>query len=977
CPRRLYQLLLATWRYSPAHRPSFEYLVERLDKIRHSGVGFRFVVELLFVRNDDCLSLHNFCEEEGLALRHILNIEDTVFSGGDVACGKREFGSVEGRYLSVDYIYILRLACCYLNWEIRPTEVIAKQNFDEADRMDVVTGDRILVIEGRAENFWWRGQNRRTGEIASFPREIVRLQRHLQGQDISRPIENSFVHVGHHGFEGKAWGHVDRIEPAFLSGIIPHHADTLGHTYARQPLSASSTSASNSQSWRPLGNASIGGGGGGGSGASVAASTAIEEVEDGTTPRVDTYDKASGEGEDERELLDASPHGTLGLQRLPPPPTASMTSKLAKGNATNPAGCTSGVLRIHSTWSTATLRGTNCSSLRCQIATGTASFVVINLEASLHSECCSLGCSSLTASSLPVPIPPPQISISSRSRNCATTTAKNGGGDGRSARASSPSSTLSSASLIDFHQSSESASKFPIPSAPIYQSQASPPRNPYFQAAWNAWMRQSAASSVATTAPHVAEDVDHIRRLFDATPIVPPAYQQCEREVLVGESSETPSFFTTIPPKMTKFDEAEVEMIVRGLPGGCSPAEAREALNCAINSPTARDIIYLHSPPPLTDVMAPEARDWRVKVALRLLLLRRLVRLQLCTDLEVCWSALEKAEWSVERADLVHIPDLKTENGLRIPCIGIGTCKLKGSDLTTAMNAALELGYRHYDCAHLYANETEIGDHLGAWIHSGRIAREDLFITSKLWNTFHRPELVKTACEASIKQLQVEYLDLYLIHWPVPYQPGDVMVPKDAAGNTLFDKVDLLDTWKAIAVCLKSNLQAMEDLVSLGLCRRIGVSNFNTNQLERILANCHIPPAMLQIETNANFPNQPLIDFAHTRGIPVTGYFTLGCPYLHFKRGVIPLMEQPLILELAKRYGKTPAQIALRHGLQRSLCVIFKSKTPTRLAKNLQVFDFELSKEDMRRLEELGGGRRMLKGAAMRRHPEFPFADDD
>lgn len=292
--------------------------------------------------------------------------------------------------------------------------------------------------------------------------------------------------------------------------------------------------------------------------------------------------------------------------------------------------------------------------------------------------------------------------------------------------------------------------------------------------------------------------------------------------------------------------------------------------------------------------------------------------------------------------------------------------QLKGSDLTTAMNAALELGYRHYDCAHLYANETEIGDHLGAWIHSGRIAREDLFITSKLWNTFHRPELVKTACEASIKQLQVEYLDLYLIHWPVPYQSGDVMVPKDATGNTLFDKVDLLDTWKA-----------MEDLVSLGLCRRIGVSNFNTNQLERILTNCHIPPAMLQIETNANFPNQPLIDFAHTRGIPVTGYFTLGCPYLHFKRGVIPLMEQSLILELAKRYGKTPAQIALRHGLQRSLCVIFKSKTPTRLAENLQVFDFELSKEDMRRLEELGGGSRVLKGAAMRRHPEFPFADDD
>ncbi|VDK40813.1 unnamed protein product [Taenia asiatica] len=279
--------------------------------------------------------------------------------------------------------------------------------------------------------------------------------------------------------------------------------------------------------------------------------------------------------------------------------------------------------------------------------------------------------------------------------------------------------------------------------------------------------------------------------------------------------------------------------------------------------------------------------------------------------------------------------------------------QLRGDDLTTAINTALELGYRYYDCAHLYANEAEIRDHLGACIHSGRIAREDLFITSKLWNTFHRPELVRTACETSIKRLQVEYLDLYLIHWPVPYQPGDVMVPRDAAGNTQFDEVDLLDTWKA-----------MEDLVALGLCRHIGVSNFNTNQLERILSNCRIPPAMLQIESNATFLNQPLIDFAHSRGIPVTAYYALGCPYLHFKRGISPLMEQPLILELAKKYGKTPAQIALRHGLQRGLCVIFKSKTPARLAENLQVFDFELSKEDMRRLEELGRGTRMLKGAA-------------
>ncbi|KAL5966483.1 hypothetical protein TSMEX_005764, partial [Taenia solium] len=283
---------------------------------------------------------------------------------------------------------------------------------------------------------------------------------------------------------------------AFLSGITLHHADTVSHTYARQPLSsASSASASSSQSWRPLGNASSGGvrGGGGGSGSSVAASTTIEEVEDDAAPRVDTYDKASGEGEDERELLDAAPHGTLGLQRLPPPPTASITSKLAK-----------------------------------------------DLEASLRSEYSSFGRASLTASSMPVPIPPPQTSISSRSRNRGTAASTSSGGGGRSARTSSPSSTLSSVPLIDFHQSSESASKFPIPSAPIYQSQAPQPRNPYFQAAWNAWMHQSVVSPTGSaTAPHMTEDVDRICRLFNATTVAPPTHQQCEREVLVGAASST------------------------------------------------------------------------------------------------------------------------------------------------------------------------------------------------------------------------------------------------------------------------------------------------------------------------------------------------------------------------------------------------------------------------------------------------------
>uniref|UniRef100_A0A183T5H6 Aldo_ket_red domain-containing protein n=1 Tax=Schistocephalus solidus TaxID=70667 RepID=A0A183T5H6_SCHSO len=217
---------------------------------------------------------------------------------------------------------------------------------------------------------------------------------------------------------------------------------------------------------------------------------------------------------------------------------------------------------------------------------------------------------------------------------------------------------------------------------------------------------------------------------------------------------------------------------------------------------------------------------------------------------------------------------------LWIPCIGFGTYKLLAAEAEPALDAALESGYRHFDCAYLYQNEELIGQRLQKWF------AEDI-----LWNTFHRPDLVRVGCKRSLDHLQLDYFDLYLVHWPA------------------FDYTDLLETWRA-----------MENLVSEGLCRAIGVSNFNRRQLKRILDNCTIKPAMLQVESHTHFPNTELIDFARSNGMLVTAYSPLG-----------------IVCKIAEKYKKTPGQVLLRHGIQRGIVVIPKSKTPSRIAENINV----------------------------------------
>ncbi|KAL7062496.1 hypothetical protein AAHC03_0546 [Spirometra sp. Aus1] len=319
---------------------------------------------------------------------------------------------------------------------------------------------------------------------------------------------------------------------------------------------------------------------------------------------------------------------------------------------------------------------------------------------------------------------------------------------------------------------------------------------------------------------------------------------------------------------------------------------------------------------------------------------------------------MEKA--GVTAVQPANVPTLHLTDDLSIPCIGFGTYKLVAAEVESALDAAFESGYRHFDCAYLYQNEEFIGQKLQKWFAEDNVKRTDLF----LWNTFHRRDLVRVGCKRSLEHLKLDYLDLYLVHWPVAYQPSDEISPLNADGSVKLDNTDLLETWRA-----------MEDLVNEGLCRAIGVSNFNRRQLKRILDNCTIKPAMLQVESHTHFPNVELIDFARSNGILVTAYCPLGGPYRPTSSGC-RLIDEPVVCKIAEKYKKTPGQILLRHGIQRGIVVIPKSKTPSRIAENINIFDFELTANEMEELRKLGNHERLVRGDPMRRHPEFPFVVD-
>ena len=256
-----------------------------------------------------------------------------------------------------------------------------------------------------------------------------------------------------------------------------------------------------------------------------------------------------------------------------------------------------------------------------------------------------------------------------------------------------------------------------------------------------------------------------------------------------------------------------------------------------------------------------------------------------------------------------------------MPVLGFGTLIPDAETTIIATRTALEAGFRHFDCAERYRNEREVGEALKMALPTVGITREQIFVTTKLWNTNHRPERVAPACEASMGRLGLTYLDLYLSHTPFAFQPGDEEDPRDSDGNILYDQeVTLPETWGA-----------MEDLVDSGRCRAIGLSDITLDALLPIWQSARIKPAVVQVEAHPYLPETELLEFCKQRDIVFLAFAPLG-------HGIRPgPLEDPVVLAIAARTGNTPAQVLLAWAVQRGTALLTTPKTAERARENFNI----------------------------------------
>ncbi|OWF38267.1 aldose reductase-like isoform X2 [Mizuhopecten yessoensis] len=320
---------------------------------------------------------------------------------------------------------------------------------------------------------------------------------------------------------------------------------------------------------------------------------------------------------------------------------------------------------------------------------------------------------------------------------------------------------------------------------------------------------------------------------------------------------------------------------------------------------------------------------------------------------------------------MAAIPEQTLLSGYQVPCVGLGTWKSKPGEVAAAVKTAIGLGYRHFDCALIYGNEKEIGEAIKDVIGTGTVKREDLFITTKLWNTYHSKARVLEGCKESLTNLGLDYVDLYLIHWPMSMRENVELIPAAPDGRADIIDIDFTETWTA-----------MQDLVDQGMCRSIGVSNFNSKQIQRILdLGLKHPLTCNQIEISPYNSNEKLLQFCKSKGISVVAYSPLGsgdCPWR--KPDDPKLLEESEIVRIANQYNKSPGQVLLRWGIQRGYIIIPKSVSAARQKQNFEIFDFELKEDEMKIIYEINRNFRLCTwtGAVpdASHSPYYPFHEE-
>ncbi|XP_003261439.1 aldo-keto reductase family 1 member D1 isoform X1 [Nomascus leucogenys] len=312
-------------------------------------------------------------------------------------------------------------------------------------------------------------------------------------------------------------------------------------------------------------------------------------------------------------------------------------------------------------------------------------------------------------------------------------------------------------------------------------------------------------------------------------------------------------------------------------------------------------------------------------------------------------------------------------DGNSIPIIGLGTYSEPKSTpkgaCATSVKVAIDTGYRHIDGAYIYQNEHEVGEAIREKIAEGKVRREDIFYCGKLWATNHVPDMVRPTLERTLRVLQLDYVDLYIIEVPMAFKPGDEIYPRDENGKWLYHKSNLCATWEAMEACKDA-----------GLVKSLGVSNFNRRQLELILNKPGLKhkPVSNQVECHPYFTQPKLLKFCQQHDIVIIAYSPLGTSrnptWVNISSP--PLLKDALLNSLGKRYNKTAAQIVLRFNIQRGVVVIPKSFNLERIKENFQIFDFSLTEEEMKDIEALNKNVRFVQLLMWRDHPEYPFHDE-